>query len=105
MASGLFTNETKVMEYTFQCMEGEGHPFLEELGLWEITNEVYTIPSYHFLLDEYNRKNVKARHILLDSVKYHLMPHVIGKKHAYEKWNTLIKLFQDDNQNRKMVLR
>ena len=34
---------------------------LEELGLWEITKEVYTIPSDPILLDDYNRMNVKAR--------------------------------------------
>ena len=47
---------------------------LEEVRLWAITKEVYTIPSDPILLDEYNRRNVNARHILLDVVEDHLMP-------------------------------
>ena len=56
-------------------------------------------------MDEYNWKNVKARSTCLEAVKGHLVPHVTEKKHAYDMWAALIKLFQGENQNRKMVLR
>lgn len=78
---------------------------LEEFELWSITKEVVTIPTDLDALIEYNRNNVKAKRILLDAVKDHLIPHVIGKKNAFDMWPSLIKLFQSDNQNQKMVLR
>jgi hypothetical protein len=36
------------------------------------------------LLTTYNKKNVKAKRMLLDVVKDHIIPHVSGKKNAYE---------------------
>ena len=57
------------------------------------------------LLDEYNWNNEKVRHILIDVVKYHLLPHVTRKNHAHKMWASLIRLFQDDNEKLKMVLR
>jgi len=57
------------------------------------------------LLDAYKNKNVKAKIIILDVVKDHIIPHVIGKKNAYEMWESWMKLYQSGNQHRKMVLR
>jgi hypothetical protein len=34
-----------------------------------------------------------------------LIPHVTGKVNAYEMWESLTKLYQSTNENRKMVLR
>jgi hypothetical protein len=56
-------------------------------------------------LAAYNKKNVKAKMILLDVVKDHIIPHVSKKKNSYEMWEALTKLYQSGNQNRKMVLR
>ena len=74
-------------------------------GTLEITKDVVTIPTFANDLAEYNKKNVKAKCFLLDAVKDHLIPHVTDKKNAYEIWAALIKLFQSDNQNWKIVFR
>jgi len=37
-------------------------------------------------------------------VKDHLIPHVSRKNFSYEMWESLIKLYQNINVNRKMVL-
>jgi hypothetical protein len=34
-----------------------------------------------------------------------LIPHVTGKTNSYEMWESLTKLYQSTNENRKMVLR
>ena len=78
---------------------------LEEFDLWSVTKEVVTIPTDPDALVEHNRKNVKAKCILVDGMKDHLIPHVTSKKNAFDMWAALIKLFQSDIQNRKMVLR
>ena len=48
---------------------------------------------------------MKAKRIILDSVKEHIIPHVIGKDYACEMWESLRNLYQSSNQNKKMVLR
>lgn len=48
---------------------------------------------------------MKAKRIILDSIKNHILPHVIGKNNAYEMWTSLTKLYHSTNQNKKMVLR
>jgi hypothetical protein len=57
------------------------------------------------LLAAYSKKNVKAKRMLLDAMKDHIIPHVSGKKNAYKMWEALTKIYQSGNQNRKMVLR
>jgi hypothetical protein len=42
---------------------------LEEQDLWNIVEKTVTIPMDATLLDEYNKKNVKSKRIILDSIK------------------------------------
>jgi hypothetical protein len=78
---------------------------LEENEIWDIVEKTQTLPTDATLLAAYNKKNVKARRIILDVVKDHIILHVTRKKNAYEMWESLTKLYQSGNQNRKMVLR
>jgi hypothetical protein len=50
-------------------------------------------------------KDVKARRIILDAVKDHLIPYISEKKSAKDMFVALTNLFQISNTNRKMVLR
>ena len=78
---------------------------LEESELWEIVEQTVTVPTDPVLLAEFKKKNVRAKRIILDSVKDHIIPHVVGKDYAYEMWESLGNLYQSFNQNQKMVLR
>jgi hypothetical protein len=49
--------------------------------------------------------SIKAKRIILDAIKDHLIPRVTGKTNAYEMWESLTKLYKSTNENRKMVLR
>jgi hypothetical protein len=51
------------------------------------------------------KKDVKARRIIIDGVKDHIIPHLSGKKTTKDMWEALTKLYQSDNQSRKMLLR
>ena len=57
---------------------------LEEHDLWDIVKEVVTIPIDLKNLASYNKRKIKAKRILLDAVKDHMILHVTEKTHAYE---------------------
>jgi hypothetical protein len=78
---------------------------LEESELWDIVEKAVTIPTDATLLVEYNKKNVKAKRIILDAIKDHLIPHITRKNNAFDMWEALTKLYQSSNENMKMVLR
>ena len=52
---------------------------LKEFDLCEIVGKIVTIPTNLDPLDEYNKKNVKEKRIIIDVVKDHIMPHVTDK--------------------------
>jgi hypothetical protein len=82
---------------------------LQECELWDIVNSTQqnpvTVPTDAIILAEYTKKNIKAKIIILDAIKDHVIPHVTSKSNAYEMWESLTKLYQSSNENRKMVLR
>jgi hypothetical protein len=82
---------------------------LEDVELWDIVNNTQsnpvTVPTTATLLATFQKKNVKAKRIILDAIKDHVIPHVAGKTNAYEMWASFTKLYQSSNENWKMVLR
>jgi 2-phosphoglycerate kinase len=48
---------------------------------------------------------VKVRRITIDGVKAHIIPHLSNKKATKDMLKALTKLYQSDNQSRKMLLR
>ena len=85
---------------------------LEENELWpdivrNTTTNPITIPASTdaAALTAFNKKDCKARRIILDAVKDHIIPHISGKDKAHEMWTALTSLYESSNENRKMVLR
>ena len=66
---------------------------LEESELWEIVEQTVTVPTDPVLLTKFKKKNVRAKRIIFDSVKDHIIPHVVGKDYAYEMWESLGNLY------------
>jgi hypothetical protein len=56
-------------------------------------------------LASHDLKDVKSRRIILDVMKYHLIPHMSEKKLAKDMFVALSNVFQKRNTNRIMVLR
>ena len=53
-----------------------------------------------------HKKNLfKAKKIIADSIKHHLIPQVSSLKTPKEMFYSLTKLFEGKNRNRKMTLR
>jgi hypothetical protein len=76
---------------------------LQENELWDIVENTTThpvvVPTDATLLAAYTKKSIKATSFILDSIKDHLIPHLMGKTHAYEMWESLTKLYQSTNEN------
>ena len=78
---------------------------LEEHELWEIVESAVTLPTNPILLFEFKKKNVRAKRIISDSIKDHIILHVSMTDYAYQMWESLSNLYQSSNQNQKMVLK
>jgi hypothetical protein len=82
---------------------------LQENELWDIventTTHLVVVPTYATLLAAYTKKSIKAKKIIIDAIKDHLIPHLTGKENSYEMWESLTKLYQSKNENQKIVLR
>ena len=48
-------------------------------GLWEFADKEISVPSDATLAAKHNTKDAKARGIILDGEKDHIIPHIIGK--------------------------
>jgi hypothetical protein len=79
---------------------------LEDLKLWGIVEA--TVPlilvTAPVLVAEFRKRKNKAKRIICDAVRDHIIPHLTGKTCAYEMWESLCKLYEISNENRKMVL-
>ncbi len=81
---------------------------MEDFELWDVVEnaamvpDVMTNPVNHA---SYVKKNVKAKRIHLDTVKYRIIQYPSNKKNAYEMWESLSRLYMSSNLNMKMMLR
>ena len=82
---------------------------LKENELWDIINSTTAnpiiVPTDVVDKAAFMKRDVKARRIILDSVKDHIIPHILAKTHAFQMWTSLTNLYQSSNENRKMMLR
>ena len=82
---------------------------LEENELWDIVQGPATnptvVPADATDKAAFLKKDIKARRVILDAVKDHVVPHISAKDHAFEMWTGLTNLYQSSNENTKMVLR
>ena len=78
---------------------------LEENGLLEIAEGKVETPTDLVQLVAHTKKDVKAKRILVDGVKDHIITHLFGKKTTKEMWEALVKLYQSENQSTNLLLR
>jgi hypothetical protein len=56
-------------------------------------------------LATHRKREEKAKRVLLDYVKNHLIPHIFEKKTAKEMYEALVGLYHSRNASRKLILR
>jgi len=78
---------------------------LKENKIWKFVNTVVTLPLDPVALDMHEVLEARAQRVILDGVKDCLIPHLADKKTAKDMWDTLLKLFEAKNENKKMALR
>jgi hypothetical protein len=77
---------------------------LKEYDPWELVDKVVVPPTDSLALAAHEKKKIKVERLILDSVKDHLIPHLSDKR-AKEMFDAMVRLFQRNNMNRKMVLK
>ena len=69
---------------------------LEEDELWDIVHSTTTnpvvVPADAVDKAAFMKRDVKARRIILDVVKDHIIPHISTKTHDFHKWSSLTNL-------------
>jgi hypothetical protein len=88
-----------------QSMEGANGFLLEENGSWEFAEGKAVLPADPTQQATHLKKDVKRMRIIVDGVKDHIFLHLSGKKTTKDMWQALVKLYQSDNQCRKMLLK
>ena len=78
---------------------------LEENDLLKFMNENVPEPKDEAKKAQWKKKNARARRILVDSVKDHLIPQISKKTNFGKMFRTLRKLFQNSNINHALALR
>lgn len=73
-------------------------------GFWDLVSRDVQVPSNLNLATEHWTKDMKVRCIILDGVRDHIIPHILGKDIKRQMWVTLTGLYQSTNENRKTVL-
>ena len=61
---------------------------LQDSELWDIVNNTTTNPvtilADAVAKDAFEKRDIKAKIILLDAIKDHVIPHISGKDHAHQ---------------------
>jgi hypothetical protein len=109
MATGLRVEDKLDGAANFGAWKERMILLLQENELWDIVENTEThpvvVPTDVTLLAAYIKKSIKDKRIILDAIKDHLIAHLMGKENSYDMWESLTKLYQSANANRKMVLR
>jgi hypothetical protein len=53
----------------------------------------------------HKKNDAKARRIILDGVKDHIVHHLLGLDTTKKMWEAIIKQYHNSNLNREMVLK
>ena len=78
---------------------------MEENGIKDYVTSVVAIPTYATQLATYRKDDAKARRIILDGVKDHVVPHISELDAAKKMWDAILNLYQNVITNRKMIVR
>jgi hypothetical protein len=78
---------------------------LEEYDLLDVTTK--TLPTTSIDIEKNIRKeeDVKARKLIIYSVRYHLLPHIANLKTSYDMYKALKGMFENDNHLRYLTLK
>ena len=93
--------------YNFIAWKDHMEAILDENGLQEYIkrNATKTQASDAHNFAQWKKDVVKARRIILEGVRDHIITNLHGKQTPYTMWQALIDLFQNGSDHRKLVLK
>ena len=89
----------------FQAWEYRVMIILEENDLEGFIQQEIPKPEGDEAKTKFKKRMVKAKIIIVDSIKDHSFPHVLYLKAPNKMFDTLSRLYEGKNINRKMTLR
>jgi hypothetical protein len=78
---------------------------LEENDLARFIKDEVLEPDDAAEKEKHQKDTIRAKRIIVDSIKDHLIPYVSSKKTLKEMFDALTRLYEGNNINRKMNLR
>ena len=105
MALGLRVEDRLDGQVNFGAWKERIKCIFEEAEVWDIVEQAVVIPTDPKDLAEFRKKNARAKRLIMDGIKDHVIPHVRGKDYAFQMWTALTGLYQSSNENRTMVLK
>lgn len=66
---------------------------LEDNGVGEFIKQLIAPPQDPQQLAQHNKNDIKARRIILEGAKDHIVPHIHEKKKTYEMFDAILKLY------------
>jgi hypothetical protein len=78
---------------------------LEENDLAKFIKEDVPKPEENAAKEKYKKDMIKAKRMIADSIKDHLIPHVSSKNTPKDMFDALTRMYEGKNINRKMNLR
>ena len=78
--------------------------FLDEYGIKNNAENVLAKPTDPDPLNKFNENQVWAKHLIMEGVKDHVVPHISRKKMENEMWTDLKAMYQGNSIQWKILL-
>jgi len=77
---------------------------LEDNGVGEFVKQSIPPPQDPQQLTQHTKNDIKARRIILEGVRDHIVPHIHEKKTTFEMCKTILELYQSTDDTRRLAL-
>ena len=61
---------------------------LDEYGIKDHAENVVVVPNDAYPLNKFNENQARAKRLIMDGVKDHVVPHIVGKNTTNAMWTT-----------------
>ena len=78
--------------------------FLGEYGLKDHAEKVLVVPTDADPLKKYEENQARTKHLIIDGVKDHIIPHIARKTTTNDMWVALDTMYQGGFVQRRMLL-
>ena len=77
---------------------------LDEYDIKDHAENVLVVPTDADPLKKFKENQARAKRLIMDGVKDHVVPRIVGKNTANEMWTILNTIYQGSSIQRKMLL-